>query len=237
MILVAPDILNEVRQLPWVFLLVGLTLGLVLWLFGGRGHRFWLVLGMTLTGGVLGLRFGAAYAVQPLVAGLLLAVTAGALALALSRVLLFVAGGAACVALAHAVAPSFDEPAVCFLVGGLLGVLLYKLWVAALSSLAGSLLIAYSILGVLSKLHLGDMVAWADQQTPLLNWACGASAVLGLLAQVLLERRRLRRQREKAAADKEAEELARQPPPPPPPPPPKPKGWWEWAQKGGQRAA
>ena len=236
MILVAPDILNEVRQLPWYFLLIALTLGLMLWLFGGRAHRFWLVLGLTVGGGVLGLRFGAAYSVQPLVAGLLLAVTAGALALALSRVLLFVVGGAACVALAHAVAPSFDEPAVCFLVGGLLGVLLYKLWVSALSSLAGSLLIAYSILGILSKLHLGDMVAWADQQTPLLTWACGASAVLGLLAQVLLERRRLRRQREKDAADKEADELARQPPPPPQPPP-KPKGWWEWGRQGGQRAA
>ena len=154
MVLVAPDILNEVRQLPWYFLAIGLALGLLLWLFGGRGHRFWLVLGLTVAGGVLGLRFGAAYEVQPLVAGLLLAVTAGALALALSRVLLFVAGGAACVALAHAVAPSFDEPAVCFLVGGLLGVLLYKVWVSALSSLAGTLLIAYSILGLLSRFHL-----------------------------------------------------------------------------------
>ena len=171
MILVAPDILNEVRQLPWYFLSIGLTLGLMLWLFGGRGHRFWLVLGLTVAGGVLGLRFGAAYDVQPLVAGLLLAVTAGALALALSRVLLFVAGGAACVALAHAVAPSFDEPAVCFLVGGLLGVLLYKVWVSALSSLAGTLLIAYSILGLLSKLHL---------RRGRLGGAANAAAHLGL---------------------------------------------------------
>jgi uncharacterized membrane protein YdcZ (DUF606 family) len=151
--------------------------------------------------------------------------------MALSRVVLFMAGGAACVALAHAAAPSFDEPAVCFLVGGLLGVLLYKVWVSALSSLAGALLIAYSILGLLSKCRLFDVVAWADQQTPLLTWACGALAVLGLLAQFLLERRRQRRQHEKDADDKEAEGQAHQPPPPAP----RPKGWW--GNLGGRRAA
>ena len=245
MVLVAPDILNEVRQLPWIVLAVGVAVGLLLWLFGGRGHRFWLVLALTVAGGVVGLRFGAAYEVQPLVAGLLLAVTAGALALALLRVLLFLAGGAACVALAHAVAPSLDEPAVCFLVGGLLGVLLYKVWVSALSSLAGTLLIAYSILGILNKAHLFDAVAWADQQTPLLTWACGALAVLGLLAQVLLERRRQRRRREQAADEKQPDEKASQPPPAPPPPPPPPpapaapklKGLWEWVHKGVRRAA
>ena len=235
MVLVAPDILNEVRQLPWYFLAASLAVGLLLWLFGGRSHRFWLVLALTVAAGVFGLRFGAAYEVQPLVAGLLLAVTAGALALALSRVVLFLAGGAACVALAHAAAPSFDEPAVCFLVGGLLGVLLYKVWVTALSSLAGTLLIAYSILGLLHKLALCDPVGWADGQTPVLNWACGAFAVLGLLAQLLLERRRLRRQREKAEADKEDEEAASHYTPPPP----RPKGWWDWKpkHKGGKRAA
>ena len=95
--LVAPDILEEVRQLPLFLLGIGLAIGLLLWLYGGRGHRFWLVLAMTTAGGVFGLYFGAAYSLQPLVAGLLLAVTAGALALALARVILFVAGGAACI--------------------------------------------------------------------------------------------------------------------------------------------
>jgi hypothetical protein len=231
MVLVAPDILDDVRQLPWYLPALGLALGLLLWLFGGRGHRFWLVLLITTAGGVFGLAFGAAYGVQPLVAGLLLAVAAGALALALSRVLLFVAGGAACVWLARTVAPAWDEPAVCFLVGGLLGVLLYKVWVTALSSLAGTLLLAYSILGILGGLGVFDVVAWADQQTAVLNWACGAFAVLGLLAQLLLERRRLRQLREREKARKEAEERPYYPPPPPP------RRWWEWGRKKGDRRA
>ena len=224
MVLVAPDILNEVRQLPWYLLAIGLALGLLLWLFGGRSHRFWLVLLMTVVGGVLGLYFGPAYDVQRLVAGLLLAVAAGALALSLARVLLFIVGGAICVWLAHTIAPAWDAPAVCFLVGGLLGVLLYRVWVTALSSLAGTLLLAYSILGLLSASGVCDAVGWAGEQTALLNWACGAFAVLGLLAQLLLERRRRRRQRELEKAQKEADEFAEHPPYHPPPPP---RHWWE----------
>jgi MFS family permease len=235
MVLVAPDILDEVRQLPWYLLAFAAALGLLLWLVGGRGHRFWLVLCMTLTGGVFGLSFGAAYGVQPLVAGLLVGVAAGALALALARVVLFILGGAACVWLAHAVAPAWDEPALCFLAGGLVGVLLYKVWVTALSSLAGTLLLAYSILGLLGRLAGFDAVAWAGEQTAVLNWACGALAVLGLLAQLLLERRRVRRRREQEKARKEAEERAREQPPPPPPPPP--RHWWEWGSKKGPRRA
>jgi hypothetical protein len=233
--LVSPDILEEVRQLSPFVLATGLVIGLLLWLFGGRGHRFWLALAMTVAGGLFGLSFGAAYSMQPLVAGLLLAVTAGALALALTRVLLFVAGGGACIWLARAVAPSWDEPALCFLIGGLLGVLLYKVWVAALSSLAGALLIAYSILGLLSSFGLGNVTTWAEQQAPLLNWICAATAVLGLMTQLLMERRRRRRLREKAA-EREAEEFARDHPPPPPPPP---RRWWELGRSkaGGRRAA
>ena len=229
MVVVAPDILDEVRQLPWYLLAIGLMLGLLLWLFGGRGHRFWLVLSMTVVGGVLGLTFGAAYAVQPLVAGLLLAAAAGALALSVARVALFVAGGASCVWLARTVAPAWDEPAVCFLVGGLMGVLLYKVWVTALSSLAGTLLIAYSILGLAALFGFNDVVQWADQQAAVLNWACGAFAMLGLLTQFLLERRRLRRQRVLDAARKEAEEAGYDTRSHWPPQPP--KGWWDWGHK------
>jgi hypothetical protein len=230
---VASDILEEVRQLPPFMLAAGLAIGLLLWLYGGRGHRFWLVLAMTTAGGVFGLHFGAAYSLQPLVAGLLLAVTAGALALALARVILFVAGGAACIWLARTIAPSWDEPALFFLVGGLLGVLLYKVWVTALSSLAGALLIAYSILGLLSHFGMDGLPAWADQQAPLLNWICAATAVLGLLTQLLMERRRVRRIRQKEAEEKAAEDFARDHPPPPP------KPWWSWKspKTGGRWAA
>jgi hypothetical protein len=232
--LVAPDILQEARGFPPLVLATALAVGLFLWVFGARSHRFWIALIITLSAGLIGLSQGPAYGMQPLVAGLLLAVAAGALALSLVRVLLFAAGGFAALAVMHSVAPSYDEPLVSFLVGGLVGILLYRFWITTLTSLIGTLLIAYSGMGLLDGLHVFDAVAWSKQNGGLLNWGCGAAAVVGVLIQFLLERSRKRRAKALAlddADDYEAERAplrtrARR------------KGtWWGWGQKQAQRRA
>jgi hypothetical protein len=234
--LLAPDILAEARQLSPGLAGVGLALGLFLWLWGGRTHRFWLALVMTLAAGVLGLYYGPAYGMQPLVAGLLLAVAAGALALSLVRVLIFASGGLAALGLAQAVAPawSWQQPLVCFLAGGLLGVFLYKFWITTLASFVGTLLAAYSGLCLLDRFAKIDTPTWAAGHMPLLNWACGACTVLGLLMQFLLERRRKRAEKKRAEAKAKAEEEARRPPPPPKP---APKPWYAWPPKFLRRRA
>jgi hypothetical protein len=233
--LLAPDILAEARQLSAGLTGAGLALGLFLWLWGGRTHRFWLSLVMTLGAGVLGLYFGPAYGMQPLVAGLLLAVAAGTLALSLVRVLIFASGGLAALGLAQAVAPnwSWQQPLVCFLAGGLLGVFLYKFWITTLASFVGTLLTAYSGLCLLDRFGQVDTAAWVGGHAPLLNWACGASTVLGLLMQFLLERRRKRKEKKRAEDKALAEEEARRPPPPKP----APKPWYAWPPKFLRRRA
>jgi hypothetical protein len=233
--LLAPDILEEARQLSPGLLGVGLALGLFLWLWGGRTHRFWLALVMTLGAGVLGLYYGPAYGMQPLVAGLLLAVAAGALALSLMRVLIFASGGLAALGLAQAAAPnwSWQQPLVCFLAGGLLGVFLYKFWITTLASFVGTLLTAYSALCLLDRFGQIDTATWVGAHTPLLNWACGACTVLGLLMQFLLERRRKRQEKKQVEAKARAEEEARRPPPPKP----APKPWYAWPPKFLRRRA
>ncbi len=225
--LLAPDILEEARLLSPYLSGSGLVVGLLLWALGGRTHRFWLAMSVTLTAGIVGLTFGKDYGMQPLVAGLLLAVSAGALALSLVRILLFVAGGLAALGLTHTLIP--DEPIAVFLVGGLIGVLLYRFWIVAFSSLIGALLMAYSALALLDRLRIVDSVAWTTKNGPLLNWACAALIVSGVVLQFLLERRRRRQA-----------ELASQPEPEPfvvaPPPKPAPTGWWAWGEKWLRRA-
>ena len=108
--LVDPDILADAQGLSPAVCAGGMALGVVLWLFGGRGHRFWLVLLITLAAGIFGLSVAEAYAVQPLVGGLLLAIAAGALALSLMRVLAFVGGGVAACLAAERGMPGWDEP-------------------------------------------------------------------------------------------------------------------------------
>src|SRR5579871_3905161 len=126
---VAVDVISELRGISGQMSVVGIVLGLVLLLSGWFAHRFWIVLLSTVAAGVLGLLSVPAPRVQPLVAGLLLALAAGVLALALVRVVAFAAGGMACAFLVRAMAPpAWDEPLISFLVGGLLGILLFRLW-------------------------------------------------------------------------------------------------------------
>jgi hypothetical protein len=187
--LVAPDILEAAVGLSPALAISGLLIGALLWVVGGLTHRFWVVLGSTLIAGVVGLFVGKRFDMQPLVAGLLLAVSVGALALALFRVMLFIAAGSAVTWLAGAVVPSWDEPIACFLAGGLLGIALYKVCVVALSSFGGTLLMSYSGLLMAESFGKVDVVTLADKNSVLLNWGVGTVTVVGVLMQLVIQRR------------------------------------------------
>lgn len=200
--LLAPDLLADARELSVPVTAAGLALGLLLWLMGWWGHRFWIVLSATLVGGIGGLVESPAYGVQPLVAGLLAAVAAGVLALALVRVIAFLAGGLGACLLMHLVAPSWDQPLVSMLVGGLAGVYFFRFGTMLLTSTVGTLLMGYCSLCLLDRLGTLKCAAWADANGVLLNWLCGSGIILGVLTQFLLERRRNRKKREKEEAKK-----------------------------------
>jgi hypothetical protein len=234
----SPDILVHVRELYPLVNATAISFGLLLWLFGARTHRFWMALVLTLAAGLGGLAYARAYSVQPLVAGLLLAVAAGALALSLIRLLLFVAAGVAGLALVQAVAPSWNEPLTCFVCGGLLGIILYRIWILALGGLAGTLLMSYGALGLADRLARFDSAEWAERNSALLNWGVAALSVTGMLAQFLLDRRRRLVKKKAEEQEKKAKAAPPPAPPPPPPAPPPPKPWWklEWP-KGLKRKA
>jgi hypothetical protein len=187
--LVDPKVLEDGLLLPAWLQVTALLLGLLLWLLGGWGHRFWIVLLTTLLSGIVGLIYGPQFGMQPLVAGLLLAVAAGALALSLMRVGVFLAVGLTALGVARLAVPSWDEPLACFLVGGLLGVVLFRFWIVVLTSAAGTLLMTHASLCLVGRLGNTDVIGWSRQQAPLLNWSVGAAIVLGVLLQFLIQRR------------------------------------------------
>src|SRR5437868_951412 len=110
MALVASEIVADVRGLSLGLTLLTLLVGLALWLFGWRGHRFWAVLVVTVAAGVYGLSEAEVLQTPPLVTGVLLAVTAGMLALALVRVLAFLAAGLTGMLLVQDLVPSLHQP-------------------------------------------------------------------------------------------------------------------------------
>jgi hypothetical protein len=187
--LVDLDILTAGQGLSVPACAVGLGIGGVLWLLGGLSYRFWIVVLITLASGVYGLSVGPAFGVQPLVSGLLLAIAGGVLALALARVGAFLAGGITVCVLAESIVPGWNEPFIFFFVGGFLGLLMLRFWFMVMSSLAGSVVTAYSLLWLFDALGKLDAIAFATNKPVLLNWACAGAALVGLLIQVGIARR------------------------------------------------
>ncbi|HKB02384.1 MAG TPA: hypothetical protein VKD90_09195 [Gemmataceae bacterium] len=181
--LIAPDILAEARGLSVGASATGTVLGLLLWLFGWRWHRFWTVAGVTIAGGLYGLSSGQPSGGHVIAGGILLAVCAGLLALELARLCAFAAGGTAAWLAAGTVLPNSPEAGLCFLAGGLVALVFYRLWMMALMSFLGTVLVAYSGLVLLESLTSLDTAAWAGRNGIWLTVAVGLVSLLGLAAQ------------------------------------------------------
>ncbi|MCI0379579.1 MAG: hypothetical protein L0215_18375 [Gemmataceae bacterium] len=190
---VDPEILADVCGLSPGITMSGLALGVALWLFGWRWHRFWIVLAGTVLGGIYGLFEGPSWQTEPLVAALLLGLSAGLLALALIRLVAFTAGGVVGLNLVQHFFPALAQPLIVFLVSGLASLLLFRVSLMALTSCLGAVLLAYAGLGLLNHYGALDAVAWLEQGGQLLTWVCGAVALFGWATQFLLDRRRRRR--------------------------------------------
>jgi hypothetical protein len=188
--LIIPEILAEARQLSLALQLFGLLLGLTLWLAGWWSYRFWVALMLTVAAGVVAMVEAPLFQMEPLLAALLLAIAAGLLALSLMRLFAFAAAGLLSLALAQVMAPSVDAPWVCFLAGGILASILFRLWMMAMTSFCGALLTIYSVLCLLELLGLADCSRWGREHGILLNWMCLLSTVLGAVVQFLVYRRR-----------------------------------------------
>jgi hypothetical protein len=128
----------------------------------------------------------------------------------------FGAGGFAALLAQEAWAPAWDQPLVCFLAGGILGLLLFRLWLMALTSLGGTLLMAYAGLGLSESLLRLEPGAWVGRHARLMNWVCGGVALLGVLVQFLLAKKK---PKPKAKKPEEKKPEKKEDPPPP-------KKWW-----------
>ena len=194
--LIAPDILAEAHGLSVGVLATAVALGLFLWLFGWRWHRFWTVVAVTVAGGLYGLSTGQTGGGHVLALGLLLAVSAGLLALELARLFAFAAGGTAAWLAAGALFPTAQELGVFFLAGGLAGVLLYRLWTMALTSFVGTLVAGHAGLVLIATLTDLDTIGWAGRNPIALSVAVGLVSLLGLAAQGAQVRRHHHRNEE-----------------------------------------
>jgi hypothetical protein len=223
--LIAPDILAEARGLSPVLSGIGVLLGSLVWMCGWRWHRFWVVVAVTLIGGLVGMQAGKSSGGHILAMGVLLGLSAGLLALELARVFAFAAAGTSLWMASSLIFPKGQELWVAFLIGGLLGVLLYRFWTMLLTSFVGVLFAWHSLLCLAERLLSFDSAGFAERQGTILNGAGLSATVLGVVVQSWIERLHMRRlqQREANAVTKIREEerervIAELPQPPAPAP-------------------
>jgi hypothetical protein len=228
--LLDPDILADAKGLSPALSVTGLIAGLALWLLGWRSHRFWTVFSITVIGGIFGLAQGPTLRAQPLVVAVLLAIAGGMMALSLVRLVAFGTAGMTFLAAAQSIGPPGDGAMIFFLAGGLMGLLLFRLWVMILTSLGGALLIGYSGLCLADRLGKMNAPEWAANHTRLLNWACGAVAVVGVGLQLYLNRH-------KGDGKGSAKPARKAPPPPPPEESPAAGGPFSWVGGFFRKAA
>jgi len=181
--LIAPDILAEARGVSGALAGTACVFGIALWLFGWRWHRFWVVAGVTLGAGLIGLNAGKTSGGQVMAVGILLAVAAGMMALELAKVLAFVAGGIGAWLAVQWVLPQAQELWAVFLSGGLFGLLLYRLWTMLLTSLIGTLIGGHAALLLMELWLKIDAAAWSANHIAVLNGVVVALTVLGIVVQ------------------------------------------------------
>lgn len=184
---ISPAVLTEAASLSRGALALVALVGVLLWGAGWRLHQFWVVFGVTLAAGTLGLSAGpTAGGPRVLILGVLMAVAAGLLALELAKLASFASGGAAAWAAAHAVFPQAQELWAVFLLGGILGAALFRLWAMLATSAAGALCLGHAALALLNRPDKFDAAAWAGRHGEALAGAVALLTVLGVVVQAKL---------------------------------------------------
>jgi hypothetical protein len=203
--IISPQLVAKASELPSAVLLVTAAIGPLLWVLGWRVHRALFVAAATVAGGVYGLAHGPALGLYPIVAGMLLSLSAAGLALAMLRIGVFLVFGAlADYAVSAAVIEHVDEPTrgwarvVAFLAAGLLSLTFYRLLIMVTTSFAGAFLFLLGGLAFAARHGEADTLALASDRQPLIAAALIVLGLLGTAGQYVLERQRAQQRRDRS---------------------------------------
>lgn len=181
--LISPDVLTAANGLSPGAAGFALFVGFLLWAFGWRWHKFWVVFGITTAAGVIGLSAGKAAGGQVMAIGVLLAFAGGVMALEVAKLLAFTAGGVGAWLAVQAVLPAAQEMWAVFLAGGLVGVILYRLWTMLLTSFLGVVLSWHAALVLAGSSAVPDPAKWAADHAAALNGGVLVASLLGIAMQ------------------------------------------------------
>jgi hypothetical protein len=208
---ISPEVLSEAKGLSVGATGFFLFVGLMLWGFGWRWHKFWTAFTITLLAGLLGLTFGRAAGLPLLAVALGVAVVCGVLAMELAKILAFLTGGVAAWLGAQVVLPQAQELWAAFLFGGLIGVLLHQFWTMLATSFVGTVLVGHTVLLFLDQLGLVKDAEFAGQYAAAINGWAAVSTIVGVVVQAKTAKKDPAKVEETATEETDAKEPVKLP--------------------------
>jgi len=185
--------LETLVRIPLPIVVVGLVLAPVFWLLGWRLHRVLFVGSVTFIAGVYGLvHVPKLLAINKYLAGVLLAVGVGGVAIALMRIGAFVACGLLADSLAVHVAweyfPGLSGPVrfVAFVAGGMVSVFFYRLVVVLITASVGAVLMVGGVISLTHQTSAYDAIQGMDELQTIAAGALVVLILIGTGAQYLL---------------------------------------------------
>lgn len=189
------DFLARLTEIPLPLVVALLAMGPIFWILGWRIHRVLFVASASFIAGLYGLVHGPKllFGLNEYLAGLLLAVGVGGVAIALLRIGVFVVCGLLADAIAIKVAPEYFDPGLvgpvrgfAFLAGGLLSIVFYRLMVILTTAALGAGMIVGAVISLTHQTSAYDAMKGGSDLQVVVAGALVALIAVGTGAQYLL---------------------------------------------------
>ncbi len=182
------EVLQAARGMSEAMLGTWLTMGLALWLFGWRWHRFWITWAAAFAAAAITWHWGSHWTqTPPLISAVVVGLAVAWIAMELARLLVFGSGGIALWYLASQLFPDFHDVWLAFPLGGLISVLLFRIGWILVTSLLGTWIAVHAVLLLIETASTFDCVQWVDNNSILIHIGMGFWILLGIICQLLID--------------------------------------------------
>jgi len=182
------EVLQAARGMSEAMLGTWLTLGLALWLFGWRWHRFWIACVAVFAAAAITWHWGSHWTrTPPMISAVVVALATAVIAVELARLVVFGLGGVTLLYLANQLLPDFRDVWLAFPLGGLVAVLLFRIGWILVTSLLGTWIATYALLLLIESVSTFDSVQWARNNSLPINIGMIIWILVGIICQLLID--------------------------------------------------
>ncbi|MEJ5274548.1 MAG: hypothetical protein WHU94_01435 [Thermogemmata sp.] len=182
------EVLQAARGMSAAMLGTWVTLGLALWLFGWRWHRFWITCVAAFVAAAITWHWGSHWTrTPPVISAIVIGLATAMIAVELARLVVLGFGGITLLYLANQLLSDFRDIWLAFPLGGLVAVLLFRIgWILA-TTLLGTWITIHALLLLIESVSPFDSVQWFDNNAMAIHIGIIIWIVIGIICQLLID--------------------------------------------------